>query len=360
MADLSPAPAERESSTRRADRRSRFDDFGGRFGVLIVWVVMAGVFSLLRPHTFATWANFQGIFGSQAVLVILTLGLMLTLTVGELDLSITGVMSVSVVLLGYLNAKLGWPILAAVGAALAVGILAGAINAYFVVVVGVQSIVVTLGMGTLLAGVATAIDAETETNISPHLVTAVNTQILGLPLVFWYAVGITILIWYLLTFTPLGRYMHFVRMGPNVARLTGIRVDAIRAGALIVTAAMAALAGVAQVGVLSSSDPSTSASYLLPAFSAAFLGSTMITAGRFNAWGTFAAVYFLVTGITGLELLGLSGWIEQVFYGASLILAVALARLVARYELRRRARGAAALTQADSPAAGRPQGATSP
>ena len=78
-----------------------------------------------------------------------------------------------------------------------------------------------------------------------------------------------------------------------------------------------------------------------PAFSAAFLGSTTIEPGRFNAWGTFVAVYFLVTGITGLQLLGLSGWIESVFYGASLVLAVALARVVSRYELLRRVRNAA-------------------
>jgi ribose transport system permease protein len=131
-------------------------------------------------------------------------------------------------------------------------------------------------------------------------------------------------------------------MGPDVARLAGVRVNAIRAGALVATSAVAAIAAVVQAGILSSADPNVSASYLLPAFSAAFLGSTTIVPGRFNAWGTFVAVYFLVTGITGLELLGLSGWIEQVFYGASLILAVALARIVARYELRRRGRPRAA------------------
>src|SRR3954453_5331629 len=86
-----------------AERRSRFriDDFGGRFGILILWGRTIVVFWLLRPDTFGAWANFQSIFGSQAVLLILALGLLLTLSVGELDLSITGVMTVSVVLVGY-------------------------------------------------------------------------------------------------------------------------------------------------------------------------------------------------------------------------------------------------------------------
>jgi ribose transport system permease protein len=67
---------------------------------------------------------------------------------------------------------------------------------------------------------------------------------------------------------------------------------------------------------------------LLPAFAAAFLGSTAITPGRFNAIGTFCAVYFLQTGVAGLELIGLSGWVFQAFYGGSLIVAVAMPRLI--------------------------------
>jgi ribose transport system permease protein len=64
-----------------------------------------------------------------------------------------------------------------------------------------------------------------------------------------------------------------------------------------------------------------------------FLGSTTIIPGRFNALGTFVAVYFLVTGITGLQYMGYAGWPEQVFYGASLVAAVTLSHLVARRRL---------------------------
>ncbi|MFL6147267.1 MAG: hypothetical protein ACJ72I_07120 [Pseudonocardiaceae bacterium] len=65
-------------------------------------------------------------------------------------------------------------------------------------------------------------------------------------------------------------------------------------------------------------------------FASVFLGATTITPGRFNAWGTVAAVYFLTTGVTGLELLGLSGWVNQVFYGAALILAATFSRILTR------------------------------
>jgi ribose transport system permease protein len=115
-----------------------------------------------------------------------------------------------------------------------------------------------------------------------------------------------------------------------------VRVDAIRAGALIGTSVISAFAGVVFAGTLGASDPNISTQLLLPAFAAVFLGSTAVTPGRFNPWGAFISVYFLVTGITGLELVGLAGWIENVFYGGSLLTAVVLSRLAARHEEARR------------------------
>jgi len=69
-------------------------------------------------------------------------------------------------------------------------------------------------------------------------------------------------------------------------------------------------------------------SFLLPAFAAAFLGSTTITPGRFNPWGTFIAVYFLATGITGLAILGVQTWVQNVFYGGALVIAVSASQVV--------------------------------
>ena len=77
-------------------------------------------------------------------------------------------------------------------------------------------------------------------------------------------------------------------------------------------------------------DPSSGESFLLPAFAAAFLGATSIFPGRFNPWGSIIAVYFLVTGVTGLQLLGAASFVQQLFYGGGLILAVAVSRLTAR------------------------------
>ncbi|MGI8827680.1 MAG: ABC transporter permease [Chloroflexota bacterium] len=305
----------------------RVTDGVSRFGLPIAWIAVIVIFSILSPQAFFSASNFQTIFSSQAVLLILTLGLLPSLAAGEYDLSVAGVLGVSFVLIGYLNVLHSWPIGWAILVALGLGLLIGLINSFFIVVVGIESIVVTLGMGTLLAGVGLGINNLSIGGISGSLVNAIRTQVFGLQLAFFYGLALTIVLWYVFAYTPLGRYIYFVGTGRNVARLAGIRVNLIRVGALVTGSLIGALAGVVLAGSLGSVDPTTGPSYLLPAFASAFLGSTAITPGRFNPWGSFIAVYFLVTGITGLEIMGLSGWIEQVFYGGSLVIAVAFSRL---------------------------------
>jgi len=140
---------------------------------------------------------------------------------------------------------------------------------------------------------------------------------------------------YVLQHTPLGRYLVFVGKGAEVARLAGVRVDVLRTIALVTSSVLSMVAGVLLVGLIGSASPSGGASFLLPAFAAAFLGETAIRPGQFNVWGSFVAVYFLVTGITGLQLMGAARWVEDAFYGAALVVAVAAAQLVAKRDARR-------------------------
>jgi ribose transport system permease protein len=339
-------PAKTTGTAPRHDRpgsvgtvRDRFDrldvvDLSRRYGIIVVWLGVIAVFSVLRPDTFFTFGNLQTIAGSQAVLVVLTIGLLVPFAVGEFDVSISGTLGISLVLVGWLNVVQGWAIGWSILAALGVGLLVGAINAFFVVVARVESIVVTLGMGTLLAGVAIGINGQSTGGISQKLVDATRNELFGLPYIFYYGLLLTVIAWYVFSFTPLGRYIYFVGAGRDVARLSGIPVDRIRVGAFLVSGVVSALAGVLLAGWLGASDPNVSGTYLLPTFAAAFLGAAVIQPGRFNPWGSLIAVYFLVTGVTGLELLGLAGWIEQVFYGGSLVLAVAFSRLAGRRETR--------------------------
>lgn len=302
-----------------------------RFGVPIAWVLVFALFSVLVPETFPTSGTFRVIFGTQTVILITTLGLMLSLAVGEFDLSIGSVVGFTASLLGVLNGVVGLGLFESILLTLGAGLLFGIFNAFIAVYIGVQSIIVTLGSGTVLAGLALAItNVKTVTGISPELVSFMTTRWLGVPIPFWAGVILTIILWFVLEHTPLGRRMAFVQSNREVARLAGLKVKWIRAGGLIATTMFATLAGIILIGTNGSVNPSQGANYLLPAFAAAFLGSTTIKPGRFNAFGTFVAVYFLVTGITGLQYLGFAGWPEQVFYGGSLIVAVTVSFLIGR------------------------------
>jgi ribose transport system permease protein len=320
------AAAERD---RRAGRQNLIDQLE-RFGLLIAWAAVIAVFGFLLPDTFLTWSNFSTILGSQAVLVVATLGLIIPLTAGDYDLSLASVLTLSTMLIAVLNVNYGVPIGLAVAAALAVGALTGIVNGFFVIYFRIHSLIVTLGVGTFLHGVTLWIsDSMTISGIADGLVNAVIVwRFVGVPLGFYYALAVCIIVWYIFSYTALGRRLLFVGRSREVARLSGIRVDRVRWGSLIVSGFLGALAGVLYAGTTGAADPSSGMTYLLPAFAAAFLGATSINPGRFNPWGATIAVYFLVTGITGLSILGISTFVQDLFYGGALVIAVTLSQIV--------------------------------
>jgi ribose transport system permease protein len=302
-----------------------------RLGIFAAWIVVIIVFGIIEPGTFLTIATVRNILGSDAVLVILGLGLILPLTAGEYDLSIASILALSSVATAVLNVNDGVPIVAAAIIGIALGAFTGLVNGVIMVYFGIESLIVTLGMSTILGGlVLWMTSALTISGVSAGLVSAADHTIGGIPLVFVYALVLTAVLWYVLHYLPSGRRILFVGRGREVARLSGVRVDRVRLGVMVAAGLLAGVAGVLYTGVSGSANATAGATLLLPAFASVFLGSTTITPGRFNAWGTIVAVYFLATGTTGLELLGVSAWVEQLFYGAALIGAVIIRQLVRR------------------------------
>ena len=324
--------AERESERAAGNRSRSLGHYLERYALLGVWAVVVVVFGILRPDTFLTTSNFSTIFGSQAVLVVLTLALLTPLTAGDYDLSVAATMGLSTMTLAILNVEHDWSIGAAIAAALAVGLLIGLVNGAIVVLLGIDSLIVTLGTSTFIAGVILWVsNSQTISGVSTTLTDAVvGTRLFEIPLAFYYGIALGLVMYYVFEFMPVGRRLLFVGRGRSVARLSGIRVVRLRWGAFVASGVISAFAGVLYAGTLGSADPTSSLSFLLPAFAAAFLGATTIMPGRFNPIGSIAAVYFLVTGITGLQLLGVQTFVQQLFYGGALVLAVALSQLARR------------------------------
>ena len=294
------------------------------------------VFGILRPDTFLTTSNFTTIFGSQAILVVLTLALLAPLTAGDYDLSVAATMTLAAMVLAILNVNHGWSIWASILAALGVGVAVGLVNGALVVVLDIDSLIATLGSSTFIAGIVLWIsDSQTISGISEGLIDwVVVKRLFGIPLEFYYGIALGLVLFYVFEYMPVGRRLLFVGRGRSVARLSGIRVSHLRWGALVASGLISAFAGILYAGTLGSADPTSGLSFLLPAFAAAFLGATTIFPGRFNPIGSIAAVYFLVTGITGLQLLGVQTFVQQLFYGGALILAVALSQAARRRDAR--------------------------
>lgn len=300
-----------------------------RFGLLAAWVLLILVIGIWKPDQMFAWKSYASMFGSNAMIVVLTLALLIPLTTGDFDLSVASTMALASMLTAVLSVKLGFTVWGAAGVAMLVGAAVGAVNAFFILWFGIHSLIVTLGVGYFLNGVILWISAAPVAGVSMDLVHAVIlTRFLGIPLSFWYAVLLAAAVWWLFQHTALGRRLLFTGRGREVARLSGVNVTKMRAGALIASGTIAAFAGVLYTGMRGAADPSSALAFLLPAFAAAFLGSTTLYPGRFNAPGAVVAVFFLSTGIMGLNFLGASSFVQNLFYGGGLVAAVSISQLI--------------------------------
>lgn len=301
-----------------------------RFALVAAWVLLIVIFGIMMPDSFLSWRSFSTLFGSQAVLVVLTLAIIIPLTSGDFDLSGASTLTMSCMLIAVLNVRLGWPIAPVLLVALASGVIIGAVNALFVLYFRIHSLIVTLGVGTFVNGLILWVsNSQTISGVSMGLVEwVIINRFLGIPLAFFYALILSAVIWYALEYTIPGRKLLFVGRGREVSRLNGINVDRVRATSFVLSGLISAFAGVLYAGMTGSADPLSGLNLLLPAFAAAFLGATTISPGRFNAFGAVISVYFLVTGITGLTMLGADAYVQNLFYGGALVIAVSLSQLV--------------------------------
>ena len=309
-----------------------------KYAVLIALAIFIVVFSIIAPNTFPTVGNVQTIINSQAELLILSLGLTLPLLAGDFDLSIGATMGYAGSLVAELYGPLHMGAAESILITLASCALIGCVNAFLVVRVGINAFIGTLATATVLSGLTLQVTkGSILTTVPNSLQSFANWRMptLGIGAPALVGFGLALAFWYLYQFTPFGRRLFFVGEGREAARLTGLPVNSMRTVAFIGAAFISGIAGLLLTGELGGMSSSIGPTYLLPAYAAAFLGATTIKPGRFNAIGTVVGLYVLVVGVTGLELLGVPSWIEQVFNGAALAVAVGFARFVSTEQVRR-------------------------
>src|ERR1700722_5753323 len=322
-----------------------------RFSGLYIWAIIIIVFSVWQPTLFPTMATVHSVASEQAITGILGLAVLVPRAAGVYDLSVGSTTNLTCILVTELMTNSKWGVVPAIVVALLVGILIGLVNGLLVVRLHIDSFIATLGMATIIAAVQTIISGDNQPlPASGNAWTDLTqTSIFGFQIVFLYLIVIAVVLWWVLQRTPVGRYLFAIGGNREAARLSGVTVSRYTWLALVVSGGLSGLAGVLYASLL---GPSLTfgQGILLPAFAAAFLGSTQIKPGRFNVWGSLLAVFVLATGVKGLQLVTGVQWLNDMFNGVALVAAVGFAVWRQRAAARRRLTGSTASpTKTDNP-----------
>ncbi|MGD1884020.1 MAG: ABC transporter permease [Paracoccaceae bacterium] len=297
------------------------------YGLVILTVFLIGLFSVLLPNTFPTMLNLRSIISDKAIIALLSLGAMIPMAAGRIDLTVGYGIVLWHILAISLQTMLGlpWPI--AVAVVLLLGAVTGFLNGLLVEVARIDSFIATLGTGTVLYALALwHTGGRQMVGLLPDGFYALNTTfVFGLPIAAYYLLVITMVMWIVLEYTPVGRYLYAIGANQRAAQLNGIPTRKYVIGAFVASGTMTALAGVLLASKLRIGQASVGLEFLLPALVGAFLGSTTIKPGRVNVWGTVVGVAILAVGISGIQQFGGSFWVEPLFNGVTLLIAIGIA-----------------------------------
>lgn len=292
-------------------------------GVVYLYALIWIVFTLWIPDTWTMWLTHRSVLNQNAILMVVAIGLLVPLAAGVFDLSIGATISASSVTVGWGMVEADWSVPVAILVALLVGVLVGFINGLLVVKVKIDSFIATLAMSSVLTAYSVWRSnnrsvlgfPDSFKNLATEFVWGVNKTVM-------VALVIAFAFWYVFEHTAAGRYLFATGGAREAARLAGVQTDRYVWGSLMVSSTFAALGGVLLAAQFGSTQAQSGAPYLLPAFAAAFLGSTQFKR-RFNVWGTMLAVVVLQSGVKGLQLAGVgTTWIESLFFGVALAVAV--------------------------------------
>ncbi|TAV82773.1 ABC transporter permease [Rhizobium leguminosarum] len=297
------------------------------YGLVILTVGLIVIFSILLPDTFPTVLNVRSIVSDKAIIALLSLAAMIPMASGRIDLTVGyGIVLWHILAISLQTAYgLPWPV--AVVIVLALGVLTGCINGLLVEVAKIDSFIATLGTGTVLYALALwHTGGRQVVGVLPDGFYALNgTMLFGLPITGFYVLLIAICMWIVLEYLPIGRYLYAIGANPKAAALNGIPVRKFVIGAFVTSGLLAALTGVLLASKLRIGQASVGLEYLLPALVGAFLGSTTIKPGQVNVWGTLIGVIILAVGISGIQQFGGSFFVEPLFNGVTLLIAIGIA-----------------------------------
>jgi ribose transport system permease protein len=302
-----------------------------RYITVVLLAVIVVVFSVLSPSTFLTAYNWQNILVVQAVPICMALAAILPLVAGEFDLSLGYMLGLVAMTGAYLSSQ-GYGIAVVLPAMLLVGALVGTVNGILTVRFKISSFISTLGVGIVLSGITQGVSGGQVifSGIPVELTSLARNVAFGIAISVWLALAISVVLLYGLEHTPLGRHFYATGGSERVAHLAGVRTGRIKMLAFAGAGLLVGVASVFQLGQAGAASPGYGPELLLPAYAACFLGVSTYRPGYYNVPGALIAILLLGVGFNGLSIMGVPFWVQPVFNGAVLLVAVLTARAEAR------------------------------
>ncbi len=329
-----PAVAEGGEPAKAPPARRHQASLLERFAGPGLLAVMFLAFTAMLPDTFPTYNNLIAVVNNQTITAMVALGLLVPLAAGVFDISIGGILTLSVIFSTLMFQATGgdMPVPLVILMTLGIGVLAGLFNGILVVKLGIEPFIVTLGSGSVFIGISQLIanGQVVSENIPRGFTDLGRGEPLGIPAPILYVGVLALILGYVFVMTPLGRKIYATGANREASRLAGVPTDRILFLAFMTSGVCASAAGLLYAMRIGAGQPEVGAQYLLPAYAAAFLGSTMIKPGRFNVLGLLIGLAIIAVGINGLQLNGIPSWVIPTFQGAALIVAVVLTKLRGR------------------------------
>jgi ribose transport system permease protein len=306
-------------------RRTPVAEWGERLGLPILLAVIVVFFSVFpaSSRAFFSVANLTVVLANQSVIMLVAIALMFPLIAGHFDFSVGAMTVLAAVVCAGANVRLGLPLAVSILLAIAVGLLIGLVNGILVARFGLNSFVSTLGAATLIGGlVQWYTGGQAIIGIDAVLLQFGSRQWFGVPRVLFVVVIVAVVAWYVLGHTPFGRALYAIGSNARSADLVGLPRTRYTVLAFATSGLLAGIAGVALTARTGGANPDAGTYLIFPALAAVFLGATAIIPGRFNVLGTVIGVLFVAVSVSGLTLAGAQNWVDAVFNGAALIIAV--------------------------------------
>lgn len=315
----SPAPEPDQRRVRHLLNRLVSGAGGPFIGLVVLFVIL----SFLAPN-FLTPRNLVNVLDQVTVLGILALGATAVIITGGIDLSVGAVLALSVMVLGWLSHDGGWPLWLSMVACVIAGGLAGLVNGLAVTLAKLPPFIATLAMMSVARGLANLItDGRQITGYPEWFYSLSSTNYLGyfsvtlIGLVLLYVIG-----WAVLKYRPSGRAVYAVGGGPEVARLAGIKVRSVTTWVYVFAGISAGLAAIVLSSRLDSSQPSAGTGLELNVIAAVVIGGASLAGGVGRITGTIVGVLIIGVLNNGLNLLGVSPFIQQIIIGVVIAAAV--------------------------------------